>query len=136
MAGVERENDEALPYLRPIEVKSEKKTITASMAIHKRMKNGTVQEQVITIRAGDDLEEKAARAEYRGYRVDETNPSNKVVRFENEVEIRKDQILGADRADIFEAQIRYSIEEHFRKQRKLRPQGIRDLSLFFIDRVG
>lgn len=29
----------------------------------------------------------------------------------------------------------YTIEEHFRKQRRLAPQGIKILSLFFIDRV-
>jgi type III restriction enzyme len=36
---------------------------------------------------------------------------------------------------IFEAQIRYTLQEHFRKQKRLREQGIKVLSLFFIDRV-
>lgn len=45
------------------------------------------------------------------------------------------QTRGADKDAIFEAQIRYTIEEHFRKQRRLRKRGLKVLSLFFIDRV-
>jgi type III restriction enzyme len=36
---------------------------------------------------------------------------------------------------IFREQIRYTVEEHFRKQARLMPQGIKVLSLFFLDRV-
>jgi type III restriction enzyme len=42
---------------------------------------------------------------------------------------------GADKEAIFEAQIRYTIEEHFRKQSRWLSQGIKVLSLFFIDKV-
>ena len=43
--------------------------------------------------------------------------------------------IGENKEAIFEAQIRYTIEEHFLKQRRLKSHGIKVLSLFFIDRV-
>jgi len=57
------------------------------------------------------------------------------VRFANEQEISLGQEIGADKDAIFEAQIRYTIEEHLRKQERLRERGVKVLSLFFIDRV-
>ena len=42
---------------------------------------------------------------------------------------------GENKEAIFEAQIRDTIEEHFFKQRRFKPEGIKVLSLFFIDQV-
>jgi len=57
------------------------------------------------------------------------------VRFRNNRELKTGEEIGADKEAIFDAQIRYTIEEHLRKQERLREQGIKVLSLFFIDRV-
>jgi len=51
------------------------------------------------------------------------------------VELQVGAEVGADRRALFEAQIRYTVEEHLRKQARLRGRGIKVLSLFFIDRV-
>jgi type III restriction enzyme len=53
----------------------------------------------------------------------------------NGVEIAVGQTQGADQAALFREQIRYTVEEHFRKQARLKVAGIKVLSLFFIDRV-
>jgi type III restriction enzyme len=45
------------------------------------------------------------------------------------------QTQGADQSALFREQIRYTVEEHFRKQSRLRAAGIKVLSLFFIDKV-
>lgn len=45
------------------------------------------------------------------------------------------QTQGADQAVLFREQIRYTVEEHLRKQKRLRPFGVKLLSLVFIDRV-
>src|SRR5260370_10016483 len=45
------------------------------------------------------------------------------------------QTQGADQAVLFREQIRYTLEEHFRKQKKLKEAGIKVLSVFFIDKV-
>jgi type III restriction enzyme len=57
------------------------------------------------------------------------------VRFANNVEIRKGGAVGVEKAAIFEAQIRATVEEHFQRQARLRERGIKVLSLFFIDKV-
>jgi type III restriction enzyme len=67
--------------------------------------------------------------------IDEINPGQNSILFANGVELMVGESKGADKEAIFEAQIKYTLEEHFRKQRKYKVQGIKVLSLFFIDRV-
>src|SRR5205823_1904794 len=105
-------------------------------SLHQLMKTGAVKEKTVTVRYGDSLEEKSGRPEYEGFDVDEINAGGEFIRFANNHELRVGESQGADRNAIFEAQIRYTIEEHFRKQRRLRGRGIKVLSLFFIDHVA
>ena len=135
VASVVKEGDGAQPYLRLVSVDTKKRTVTARMAIHQRLKNGTIKEAVVTVRPGEALEEKANRREYAGYEIEEINPGGGFVRFGNEQEIAVGEEIGADKEAIFEAQIRYAVEEHLRKQERLRERGVKVLSLFFIDRV-
>jgi len=103
--------------------------------VHALQKDGTVSERTMTVRPGDSLEQKTRRSEYAGYEIEEINPAGQFVRFANSQEIVVGHELGADKDAIFDAQIRYTIEEHMRKQVRLRDRGIKVLSLFFIDRV-
>lgn len=135
VAGVEKEADENQVFLRVEAVKSEKKTVTASLAVHKLMKTGAVKEQVVTVKPGDSLEKKVNRTEYADFVVEEIDVANQSVLFVNGTELRVGEARGADKEAIFDAQIRYTISEHFRKQKRLREHGIKVLSLFFIDRV-
>jgi len=135
VVGVEKKSDENQVYLRLDEVKSDKKTFIAKIAVHALMKNGTVKEQIVTVKPGESLEKKANRPEYAEFVVEEINVSYQSVLFTNNVEIQVGEARGADKETIFDAQIRYAIQEHFRKQKRLRGHGIKVLSLFFIDRV-
>lgn len=135
VASVVREKDENLPFLRLDAIKTKKKTITARVAVHKLMKKGIVKEKIVTVKPGDSLEKKAERRDYVGLEIDEINARDGFIRFANNVELRLGESQGANKEALFEAQIRYSIEEHFRKQAKLNDVGIKVLSLFFIDRV-
>ncbi len=135
VASVLKEDDENQVFLRLDDIRSEKQTVTAKVAIHKLMKDGTVKETVVTAKPGDSLAAKANRAEYEPFVVDEINPGGGFVRFANDVELKKGDSRGADKEALFEAQIRYTVEEHFRKQARLRDSGLKVLSLFFIDRV-
>jgi type III restriction enzyme len=135
VASVVKEDDTAQPYLRLVNIETRKRTLTARLAVHKLMKSGVVKERVITVRPGDSLQDKTGRTEYAGYEIDEISLSGGYVRFANNVEITKGQELGADKEAIFEAQIRYTVEEHIRKQARLKDAGLKVLSLFFIDRV-
>ena len=135
VASVVREDATAQPYVRLEKVEAQKRTLTARLAVQALMKGGTVKEQVVTVRPGDSLQEKTRRTEYAGYEIDEISLAGRYVRFANNVEIGLGQELGADKEAIFEAQIRYTVEEHMRRQARLREAGLKVLSLFFIDRV-
>ena len=82
------------------------------------------------------MAEKTRLQIYEGFEVDEINLIGAFVRFANNVEVTVGDTRGTDKEAIFDSQIRYTIEEHFRKQRRLRDRGIKVLSLFFIDRVA
>src|SRR5207245_5691001 len=84
---------------------------------------------------GDNLFEKTDLTEYASFVVDEIRPGDRTIIFGNGIEVSVGEARGADKEAIFEAQIRYTIEEHFRKQHYLRPSGLKVLSIFIIDRV-
>ena len=134
--SVVQEGDENRPYVRVVGIESKKTVVTARLAIHKLMKTGQVKESLVTVRPGDSLVKKADREDYAGLDVDEINPGGQFIRFANNVELKMGQEQGADKEAIFAAQIRHTVEEHFRKQARLKGAGIKVLSLFFIDRVG
>ncbi len=135
VAGAEEEQDESQAFLRLDDIKTEKKTITARIAIHKLMAGGTVKEQIVTVRPGDSLEEKANRQEYADFVVEEISVIDGCVIFSNGTELRLGETQGADKQAIYDAQIRYTIGEHLRKHARLKNSDIKVLSLFFIDRV-
>ena len=136
VASVLEDDASGMPYLRLVDVMTQKRTVTAKVAIHKLMKTGAISEKVVTIKPGDSLADKAERPEYGALVVEEINPSGGFVRFTNGVEVQRGEAHGADRESLFRAQIRYTVGEHFRKQEKLRGAGLKVLSLFFIDRVA
>ena len=133
--GVLQEDDVNQPLVRVNNIQSRKNILTARLSVHKLMSDNTVKEQPITVRFGGDLVEKTNRPEYSGYIVEEINPFGGFVRFTNGVEVEKGASKGEDKEAIFETQIRLTIEEHFRKQERLKSSNIKVLSLFFIDRV-
>ena len=83
------------------------------------------------MKPGDNLTEKTNRPEYNGYIVEEINLFSDFVRFTNGVEVGQGESRGEDKEAIFETQIRLTIEEHFRKQERLKSSNIKVLSLFF-----
>ena len=135
VASVVQENDANQVYVKLINTTAEKKKVTAQIAVHKLMKDGNVKEQVVTVKVGDSLEDKSGRIDYQGCEVSEINPGLDLVIFSNGVEIGVGETRGADKEAIFKSQIHYTVEEHFRRQLRLRPSGIKVLSLFFIDKV-
>lgn len=135
VASVVEEDNANRPYVRVDDIAAAGRKLTAKVAIQQLMSKGAIKEKVITVRPGDKLEKKARRSEYEGYEVEEINFGGGFVRFVNGIEVRRGTASGADKEAVFEAQIRYTIQEHFRKQARLKQEGIKVLSLFFIDKV-
>ncbi len=135
VASVAREGDAGRPHLRLAGVRSGKRSVTARLAVRK-LSAGAPRESTVSVRAGDRLADKTGRREYRGFDVDEIDAGRGVVRFANGVELRAGEEHGPDREALFREQIRLTVDEHLRKQARLRAAGVKVLSLFFIDRVA
>lgn len=74
--------------------------------------------------------------QYEGYHINEIDPIKGLVTFTNGVEIHTGEVLGdVSEKDIRRVQIRETIRSHFEKEKELFEQGIKCLSLFFIDKV-
>ena len=139
VAGIVQEHDESRPFVRVDGIEAGKRAVKAKLTLHKRQASGAVKEGKATVKPGDDLEGKAKRREYAGFVVREIDVVRQAVTFETPggatVELTVGQERGEDRAAIFETQIRETIRTHFTKQKRLRADGIKVLSLFFIDAV-
>jgi type III restriction enzyme len=100
-----------------------------------------VQRKEVVVQDGDDLEQATNRAIYADHRIGEI----KAARGEAFVELRYpggEKYLRIDEAHgdveplaIQREMIRRTIKEHLDKEKRLRPHGIKVLSLFFIDAV-
>jgi type III restriction enzyme len=135
VASVLKEDDYNQVFLRLDEIRTDKRTVQAKIAVHQRMANGTMKEKAYLFKPGQSLQDRADRPEYASFVIDEIRPGDQTVIFKNGIEIAVGQTQGADQGSLFREQIRYTVEEHFRKQKKLQAAGIKVLSLFFIDRV-
>jgi type III restriction enzyme len=133
VAGVEKEGDANQVFMRLMEVRAVKTKLTARLAVHQLMAKGQVKEKVVTVSPATNLEIVTKRPEYAPFVVEEITDHSVI--FANGVEVKLGEARGADKEAIFEGQIRYTVEAHFRKQAALKAQGIKVLSLFFIDRV-
>lgn len=118
-------------------ITASKTRITAKVSIDVNDRNG-VKRKSVSVRAGDDLYSKSINREvYRnGYIVEEIDASNACIVFSNGDVLYQGQRKDDLNDDVMKFQIRRTIEEHLRKELKLNKQGIKVLSLFFIDRVA
>ncbi len=135
VASVIKEDDVNQVFIQLEGVESKKNKVTASLLVNKLMKPGIVKPKSVTVRLNDNLLDKTNLPEYESFTVEEINPGSQTITFGNGIQLQVGEARGADKEAVFEAQVRYTIEEHFRKQRRLKPFGLKVLSLFFIDRV-
>lgn len=140
VAGFESKDYHNKAYLKLVSVDNKKSPITAKIEIDVHNK-GKVQRKTVTVKRGDDLSEKSGGRElYEGYIINEIycEPGNEYVDFtSNSVILRIGSPVGdIDDLAIKQQQIRKTIEEHLDKELRLNQNGVKVLSLFFIDRVA
>jgi len=113
------------------------RSISAKATIWVNQKTGPKKMRV-TLKNGDDLYELSKQREiYRdGFIVNEIDASEGFVRFANDVTARIGVAHGNFRESILRLQIEATVRRHFEKAIKLEKQGIKVLSVFFIDRVA
>lgn len=141
VAGVEVKDGHNKAYIKLLSVNNKKSPITAQIEIDSRLRSGAIKRKKITVKSGDDLLEKSGgRDIYDGYIIEDIycEKGNEYISFTSKPEILKlGQAIGEVDTDEYKRlQIRKTIEEHLDKEMRLRPQGIKVLSLFFIDKVA
>ena len=129
------------PYVHLLSMSNQRGTISAKVELDVEAA-GKVRRQVKVVQDGDDLEQTTGRAVYSDCRIGE-------IRVERGNEFMELRVPGGEHylrpgetwgdVDVLAVQremIRRTIREHLDKEKRLRPQGIKVLSLFFIDAVN
>lgn len=92
--------------------------------------------KTITVKLGDDLYEKSKQnSNYQGFIITGIDLENQMIKFSNGIEIDAGVNMDCLRDEIMKQQIHYTIKEHLKREKELNKDGIKVLSLFFIDKV-
>lgn len=128
------------PFIRLLSVGNKRGAISAKVELD--MKTGTrVQRRETTVQDGDLLELTTGRAIYHDCRIGEirVEGGNEFMELRvpgGEIYLKPGEAWGdVEALAIQREMIRRTIKEHLDKEKRLRPQGIKVLSLFFIDAV-
>ncbi len=112
----------------------------ARIGVMVRLAGGGFKMKKMKVTKDDDLGKKTRNHAYDGWVVDRVwkDLGNDISRihFTNGTELAEGASHGADKKAVFREQIRLTISQHFKKKEHLKTQGIKVLSLFFIDRVA
>lgn len=143
VAGIDVKDGHNKAYIKLLSVNNKKSPISAKVEIDARLKSGGIKRKTVTVTSGADLLDakySGGRDIYDGYIIEDIycEQDNEYISFTSKPDILKlGQALGEVDPDEFKRlQIRKTIEEHLDKEMRLRPQGIKVLSLFFIDKVA
>jgi len=129
------------PYVRLVSTSNKRGVIGAKVALDVEASGG-VRRREVFVQDGDDLEQTAGRAIYHDCRVGEirVEKGNEFLELRvpgGEHYLRLGEAWGdVDALAVQREMIRRTIKEHLDKEKRLRPQGIKVLSLFFIDAVN
>ena len=86
---------------------------------------------------GDSLYDISKLSAYKEFVITEINAYTNTIYFRNGDKLRKGEVMGdVSEKTIQQIQIRETVASHFEKERELFRQGIKTLSLFFIDEVA
>ena len=124
-------------YLQSIDI-STKKPPEARVELERKLANGDIRPVVRKIGKGDNLFDLSGGLDqYRNYVVADINANTDTLSFTNGVEL----VVGDATGDVNEPalrriQIREAVKAHFDKEQALFQQGVKVLTLFFIDEVA
>jgi type III restriction enzyme len=141
VAGIQVQDSYNKAYIKLLKVDNRNSPIRAQIELDIVQGSGGVARTKKWVRSGDDLLElSGGRNVYDGYIIEDIycEKDNEYISFTSKPEIvRLNQAIGEVNDDEYKRlQIRKTIEEHLDKEMQLRPQGLKVLSLFFIDRVA
>jgi type III restriction enzyme len=125
-------------YLQSIDI-STKKPPEARVELEQKLANGDIKRMVRKLGKGDNLFDLSnGLDQYRdGYVVADINANTDTLSFTNGVELTVGDATGdVNEAALRRIQIREAVKAHFDKEQALFQQGVKVLTLFFIDEVA
>ncbi|WP_215523200.1 restriction endonuclease [Varibaculum prostatecancerukia] len=127
----------AKPYVKLLEVKRDP-SFKASLELNCRKRDGSYAKRKVSASQGDDLERlSGGNPDYEGnWRINEISVMPEQIELTNYGYLRVGEEIGGNQDAVFQAMIRETVREHIRKEEQLHSQGIKVLSLFFIDKVA
>ena len=129
------------PYVRLLSTSNRRGVISAKVELDVDSA-GRVRRDQKVVMDGDDLEQTTGRPVYRDCRIGEIRVGRESAFVELRVPggehfLRDGEAWGdVEAATVSREMIRRTIREHLDKEKRLRPQGIKVLSLFFVDEVA
>jgi len=124
-------------YISLLDVRSKGGNIDAHVEVD-ALQNGKIKRVKKWINQNQDLEELTGRIEYEGYIIKDIYVQDEYIDFTSrDEELKVGEAIGSvDDKQIKTALMNKTIEAHLDKELILNPQGIKVLSLFFIDSVS
>ncbi|MEK7729442.1 MAG: DEAD/DEAH box helicase family protein, partial [candidate division KSB1 bacterium] len=135
--GIAAESNYNAAFVQLKKVIPGKRKLKAKVAIYVN-ESGGVKQKEMTLDLGDDLYYKSNRRDvYKtGYFLNEIDAENGRIYFSGGLIVYEGQTHGGLTDEVLQYQIERAVKWHFEKVKRLHPQGIKVLSLFFIDRVA
>ena len=138
VASLEVEGGHNKAYIKLLSTSNKKGKFTAKVELDVQRGTAVIREPV-TVEPGEDLEQTTGRAVYADHLVQNIGckAGDEYLELSNlEKSLRPGESVGDVDGDALKRlMIRRTITEHLDKELRLRPQGIKVLSLFFIDAV-
>src|SRR5690606_3653518 len=128
-------------YVRLLKVENKRNVIRAQVELDVEGRRGVVARKAVWVQDGDNLDQTTGRPMYADCRIGEirVQPGNEFMELRypgGERFLRPGESWGdVDAGSVHREMIRRTIKEHLDKEKRLRPLGIKVLSLFFIDQV-
>ncbi len=124
-------------FIKVDAIKATKTKVSAKVSININEKGG-VKTKSVGVNVGDDLYKISQEREIyaNGYIIEEIDATNQCIALSNGSIIYKGDSQGGLTDEVMKFQLRKTIEEHLKKEKRLNKLGIKVLSLFFIDKVS
>lgn len=139
VAGIQVNDGNNSPYVRLVSTSNKNGKISAKIELDTLGVDGSAKRKSKIVKNGQDLYDvSGGRDLYKDLYITEISTGDEeFIRLSNGEEIMVGTAVGEANKEFYQrVQIRKTIEEHLEKEKRLRPKGIKVLSLFFIDKVA
>ncbi|HEX8428252.1 DEAD/DEAH box helicase family protein [Hymenobacter sp.] len=135
--GITADGNYNAAFVQLKKVEKAKQTLKAKLSIYSNEQGG-VKRKDVTVSLGSDLYRLSKEREiYRtGFIVNEIDPDEQSVTFSGNLRVTAGEEVGGLTPAVLRYQLERTVKWHFEKLRKLKPQGIKVLSLIFVDKVA